>query len=75
MSEWFAWLHWGRDIERLQDEIEMLKDDLERRRVCLFVRIVEYRPGMSLQDTRPLPISLESLEERIAALETKETTE
>jgi hypothetical protein len=59
----------SREIESLRGELQMVKDELERRRVCLFIKVVTYRAGMSLQDKRPAPFSLEDMDARIAKLE------
>lgn len=54
------------------DEIEMVKRELERKRIAKFLMVVDYVKGMSLYDDRPNPILLEDLEKRIEALEKKQ---
>lgn len=71
MKRWF-WKTGKRDLEidNLRLELELVKHALEEARVCLFLQIVEYKHGMSLNDNRPKPIRLEDLDQRITRLET-----
>lgn len=57
------------EIERLRRDVQMIQDVLGEKRVALFLKVVQYRKGMSLGDERPRPISLEALEKRIEELE------
>jgi len=56
-------------MQRQKNDIEMMKDSLCEARVAKYIKVVDYHKGMSLQDERPNPISLEGLQTRIEALE------
>lgn len=53
----------------LKAEIEMIKRELEHKRISKFIMVVDYYKGMSLYDERPNPILLEDLLKRIEVLE------
>ena len=63
--------HINYKIDRLGEDIETIKDILEKARIAKFLKVIDYKRGMSLTDDRPNPISLENFEKRIGALEDK----
>lgn len=74
LSEFWRSIKWRmgtrqRQITSLQRHIQIIKGVLEEKRIALFLQLVPYRRGMSLDDDRPKSISLEDLERRIAILE------
>jgi hypothetical protein len=56
-------------MQRQNDDIEMIKNSLEKARVVKYIKVVDYHKGMSLKDERPNPISLDGLQARIEVLE------
>ena len=56
----------------LKADIDVVKRELERKRVAKFLMIIDYYKDMDLEDKRPNPILLEDLEKRIEALEKKQ---
>lgn len=63
------WLRKWLGLEDLKYEVDMIKDALEKKRVLKWIRLVKYEKGMSLNDTRPDPISLEKLQADIARID------
>ena len=61
-------------IDCLQERVQTIEDVLGETRIANFIKIITYRKGMKLGEPPPDPISLEDLERRIAALESKETS-
>lgn len=55
----------------LREDINLIKEQLIRKRVANFIMVVSYRKGMKLQYDLLEPISLEGLQKRIEALEKK----
>jgi len=69
---------WTRQFKKIEEEMSNLKFDqdiikreLEQKRVAKFIQIIDYVKGMSLKDERPDPILLEDLLKRIETLEGK----
>lgn len=57
------------DIGTLKFDQDIIKRELERKRVAKFIQVIDYVKGMSLKDERPDPILLEDLDKRIKELE------
>ena len=59
----------AREIASLREDITFIKKALEKARICNFIWVVPYKRGMKIENHPPRPISLETLEKRIQALE------
>lgn len=61
--EW-PWTKNRRRIAALETRLRELEDALCEARVLRLPMVVDYKPGMSLDDPRPEPIDLAALQER-----------
>jgi hypothetical protein len=65
----WPWTKLAEKCNYLLNRIQTIEDVLCEARVARFIRVRHYKKGDSLEDGRPLPISLVDLEERIHHVE------